>query len=364
MLSLELCERTALAEAVTTDTRLAVLRTPMAEPAVAPASLMETAVMETAVEAAEVEATDVEMADSEEVEVAADGEEAEVEAEVAAENRHTESTSAEPAVANLPGVKAAAAENGTIEHFSIKHGAIEPSQIKHGAIEHRKTTPAAAAVRSHRFKRPSMRRLILLGCIVLGMRIFVGEASVVPTASMEGTILVGDHLFMDKLLYGPEIPLVHWRLPAIRKVHRGDIIVFRYPKDPSETFLKRVAAVGGDSLEIRGGALYVNSLPVKEPYAVHNLPVYSARESWGPILVPEGKLFVMGDNRDNSSDSRDWGFVPLDNVIGEPIFVYWSYDAPTSRWLDENLGHKISFYASIAGNFFSHTRWNRTGTLL
>ena len=82
------------------------------------------------------------------------------------------------------------------------------------------------------------------------------------------------------------------------------------------------------------------------------------------LHVPPGYLFVMGDNRDNSSDSRDWGFVPLANVIGSPMFVYWSYDAPTSRWLDENLGHKITFYASIAGNFFSHTRWNRTGTLL
>src|ERR1041385_1426036 len=212
--------------------------------------------------------------------------------------------------------------------------------------------------------RLSTRRLIILGAIVLGMRIFVGEASVVPTASMEGTILVGDHLFMDKLLYGPEIPLIHWRLPVLKTIHRGDIIVFRYPKNTSETFLKRVTAMGGDRLEIRDGVLYVNSQPVHEPYAVHHAPVHSPAESWGPTVVPEGKLFVMGDNRDNSSDSRDWGFVPASNVIGEPLFVYWSYDAPTSRWLDEDMGHRISFYASIAGNFFSHTRWNRTGMLL
>jgi len=213
-------------------------------------------------------------------------------------------------------------------------------------------------------RRLSTRRLIFLAAIVLGVRIFVGEASVVPTASMEGTILVGDHLFMDKLLYGPEIPLVHWRLPAVKTIHRGDIIVFRYPKDPSETFLKRVTAMGGDRLEIRDGVLYVNSQPVHEPYAVHHAPVHSPEESWGPTVVPEGKLFVMGDNRDNSSDSRDWGFVPVSNVIGEPLFVYWSYDAPTSRWLDENMGHRISFYAAIAGSFFSRTRWNRTGMLL
>jgi signal peptidase I len=212
--------------------------------------------------------------------------------------------------------------------------------------------------------RLSWRRLIVLTALVLGIRTFVGEASVVPTASMEGTILVGDHLFMDKLLYGPEIPLVHWRLPMLRTIRRGDIIVFRYPKNPSETYLKRVAAVGGDRLEIRNGILYVNSLPVPEPYAVHRVPLHSAQESWGPTVVPSGNLFVMGDNRDNSSDSRDWGFVPVKNVVGEPLFVYWSYDAPTARWLDENPAHRISFYASIVENFFSRTRWKRTGMLL
>jgi len=215
-----------------------------------------------------------------------------------------------------------------------------------------------------RFWHCSRRRFIVLACIVLGIRIFVGEASVVPTASMEGTILVGDHLFMDKLLYGPEIPLVHWRLPMLKTIRRGDIVVFRFPKDPSETYLKRVTATGGDSVEIREGVLYVNAAPVEEPYATHHAPVHKPHEDWGPTVVPEGQLFVMGDNRDNSSDSRDWGFVPVNNVIGEPLFVYWSYDAPTARWLDDNPAHRISFYASIAENFVSRTRWGRTGMLL
>src|SRR5437763_3441533 len=99
--------------------------------------------------------------------------------------------------------------------------------------------------------RRSTKRLVFLLLIVFFLRTFIGEASIVPTASMEGTILVGDHLFMNKLFYGPEIPLTHWRLPALKSVHRGDIVVFHYPKDPSETFLKRVAAVGGDQIEIR-----------------------------------------------------------------------------------------------------------------
>jgi len=249
--------------------------------------------------------------------------------------------------------------------IAVKQGPQTQSSAIPNAAQETAVPATAGAVTSARgFLKLSKRRLVLLAAIVLGMRIFVGEASVVPTASMEGTILVGDHLFMDKLLYGPEIPFVHWRLPMVKTIHRGDIVVFRYPKNPSETFLKRVTATGGDHLEIRDGVLYVNSEPVQEPYAVHHAPVHSSEESWGPTVVPEGKLFVMGDNRDNSSDSRDWGFVPVQNVIGEPLFVYWSYDAPTARWLDENPAHRISFYASIAENFISRTRWNRTGMLL
>src|SRR5437588_6959892 len=136
------------------------------------------------------------------------------------------------------------------------------------------------------FWRKLRGRLIIIALIVFCVRVFVGEASVVPTASMEGTILVGDHLFMNKLLYGPEIPLTGWRLPMLKTIRRGDIVVFRYPKNPSETYLKRVAAVGGDRLEIRNGILYVNSMPVSEPYAVHHAPVHNPQESWGPTMVP------------------------------------------------------------------------------
>lgn len=207
-------------------------------------------------------------------------------------------------------------------------------------------------------------RLLVIGFVLLGLRTFVGEASVVPTGSMEGTILIGDHLFLNKLLYGPEIPLLNWRLPMLKTIRRGDIVVFRYPLNPEETFLKRVTAVGGDRVEIRDGVVYVNSRALNEPYAVHRGSLYSANEEMGSLVVPEGSLFVMGDNRDNSSDSREWGFVPVRNVIGEPMFVYWSYDAPSSRWLDRSWMHEIAFYISIAGNFFTRTRWSRTGMLL
>lgn len=247
--------------------------------------------------------------------------------------------------------------------------AAEPETTSQTEISSRVPHPQLAGTEIHLHKRPSLlrrstRRLLLIFAVVFLLRIFVGEASMVPTASMEGTILVGDHLFMNKLLYGPEIPLLHWRLPMLKTIHRGEIVVFRFPKDPAEIYLKRVAAVGGDRVEIRDGILYVNSHAVSESYAVHRASMHSVNEQMEPREVPPGELFVMGDNRDNSSDSREWGFVPVKNVIGEPLMVYWSYDAPSSRWLDENLGHRLEFYGSIFGNFFSHTRWRRTGTLL
>src|SRR5947207_5041652 len=118
------------------------------------------------------------------------------------------------------------------------------------------------------FWKRSTGRLIIVALIIFCLRTFVGEASVVPTASMEGTILVGDHLIMSKLLYGPEIPLLHWRLPMLKTIHRGEIVVFHFPRNPADLYLKRVAGVGGDRVEIRQGMLYVNSEPVNEAYVI------------------------------------------------------------------------------------------------
>jgi len=203
-------------------------------------------------------------------------------------------------------------------------------------------------------------------CLLILVRTFVGEASVVPTASMEGTILVGDHLFWNKALYGPEIPFTHWRLPRLKQLHRGDIVAFHYPLDPAQIFLKRIAAVGGDRVEIHKDLLYVNGSPVQESYAVHHpgLRLRFAPSEMAPRRVPSGALFMLGDNRDFSSDSRDWGVVPEENVIGSPFLVFWSYDAPSKEWLDDQPSHRLRFLGSVCVHLFTRTRWSRTGTLL
>jgi signal peptidase I len=240
-----------------------------------------------------------------------------------------------------------------------------PEPVEAATEETRGATAGAAAPGARRSARSAVLAYIrwLAGIVVLVLliRTFVGEATIIPTASMEQTILVGDHIFLNKLLYGPQIPFTSWRLPAVRQVQGQDIVAFRFPPDPSLIYVKRVIGLPGDRVEVRGHRVLVNGQRLQEPYAVHTHP--RRRENYGPTTVPAGHLFVMGDNRDNSHDSRFWGPVPLENVIGKPVLVYWSYEAPTDDWLQEGFLNRARFYAAVAMNFFSKTRWARIGLL-
>lgn len=182
---------------------------------------------------------------------------------------------------------------------------------------------------------------------------------------MEGTILVGDHILLNKALYAPRVPFTDIRLPALKEVKRGEIVAFHYPRDPQINFIKRVIARGGDVVEIKDDIVYINSIPQYEPYAVHSKKSWlRSRENMAARAIPQGHLFVLGDNRDNSDDSRYWGTVPVENVIGEPLMVYFSYKAPSAEWLNESPLFKLKFYASMIVNFPDRTRWERTGKLL
>ena len=218
--------------------------------------------------------------------------------------------------------------------------------------------------RARRIRSPWIRRVLWLALLVALIFSFVLQLGMVPTASMEGTVLVGDHLLMLKFPYGPNIPFTSYRLPQLRTPKSGEIVAFRSPVEPDEIYLKRVIAVAGDVVEIRRGLLYVNGAPMPESYArVRPSRRWTWQENILPERVPAGSLFVLGDNRDNSEDSRYWGPVPVANVIGEPLFVFWSYDAPSSAWLDPNLLDQVRLYAS-ALTHITQTRWRRTGLLL
>jgi signal peptidase I len=175
--------------------------------------------------------------------------------------------------------------------------------------------------------------------ITLFLRAFVIQAFRIPSESMKDTLLVGDFLFVNKFEYGPKIPFTHIRLPGLRQPKRGDVIVFQFPQDPSKDFIKRCIATGGETLEIRNKQVSVNGTTLKEPYSIHSDPTvkpagYDYRDNFGPYTVPPGDLFMMGDNRDNSNDSRYWGTLEMDLVKGRAMFIYWSWDGERNwpRW--------------------------------
>ena len=198
------------------------------------------------------------------------------------------------------------------------------SAARPGRAKPRGSERAAAAPRAKSRAREYTEAILIAVLMALVFRQFVVQAFRIPSGSMENTLLVGDFLFVNKFLYGARIPWTDNRMPAIRQPRRGDIIVFTAPSDGRD-FIKRCVAVAGDTLELRGTELYVNGELQDEPYAVYRR-VGSQRNVFGPVIVPEGHLFMMGDNRDNSQDSRYWGFLPLSMVKGKAMFIYFSIE--------------------------------------
>jgi signal peptidase I len=178
--------------------------------------------------------------------------------------------------------------------------------------------------------REVLRLLPAALLLFLVLRTFVVEAFRIPSGSMERTLLVGDFLLVNKLVYGAEVPFTDTRLPALHAPRRNDLLVFAWPVDPSKSFVKRLVGLPGDTVSMQGGQLRRNGLAVDEPYVVRSgRPGEPLRDEWGPLVVPAQHLFVLGDNRDSSLDSRYWGFVPDRLLIGAPWIVYYSY-APDS----------------------------------
>jgi signal peptidase I len=196
------------------------------------------------------------------------------------------------------------------------------------------------------------------------------EAFKIPTGSMEGTLLVGDFLLVNKAVYGARIPWTDVRLPALRQPERGDVVVFHPPHEPGKNYVKRLVGLPGDTLEMRDKILLVNGVPQEELFARHidvrgdavhpdmdwqaghlvasPTPYAPSRDTWGPIVVPEDRFFMLGDNRDNSEDSRYWGFVDRDEIRGRPWIVYYSVDPSQGEtW-----------------RLFRGVRWSRLGHLV
>jgi signal peptidase I len=167
--------------------------------------------------------------------------------------------------------------------------------------------------------------IVVAVVLALFVRTFFIQAFRIPSGSMEDTLLVGDFLFANKLIYGAKIPFADKRLPAVRNPRPGDIIIFKFPGDRKTPYIKRCVAVAGQTVELKGTTLYVDGVPQHETYAKYeNGP--GVMRHFGPYKVPEGYIFMMGDNRDNSSDSRVWGPLDTDLIMGKAMFIYFSWN--------------------------------------
>jgi signal peptidase I len=198
--------------------------------------------------------------------------------------------------------------------------------------------------------REYFESIVIAVILALFIRTWVVQAFKIPTGSMENNLLVGDHLLVDKFVFSPAPTSLERALLPVREVKRGDVIVFKYPMEPERDFIKRVIGLPGETLELKKKVVYINGQPLKEDYVHFLVPIGAGgleamdkRDDYGPVTVPEGYYFAMGDNRDNSQDSRWWGFLSRDYIKGKALMVYWSYEP-------EN--------GSVT-SFLTGTRWNR-----
>lgn len=188
----------------------------------------------------------------------------------------------------------------------------------------------------------------ILWAVVLAMiiRTCVVQSFKIPSGSMEDTLVIGDCLLVNKFIYGIKVPFTDLRLPRLRDPERGDVIVFRYPEDRSKDFIKRLIGVPGDQIQVRDKRVYVNGSLYQNPHEVHKDPqimprALNQRDNFGPVTVPANAYFVMGDNRDNSYDSRFWGFVPKADLVGRAFIKYWSWDQDKWRVRLNRIGKVI-----------------------
>lgn len=196
--------------------------------------------------------------------------------------------------------------------------------------------------------RENIEAIVIAVVLALFIRTFIVQAFKIPSGSMEPTLLIGDHILVNKFIYGITLPFTEKKIFQFRKPLQGDVIVFIFPEDPGKDFIKRVIAVEGDQLQIRDKKILINGQPFNDSHGVYRDPNIIQgwggemnRDNFGPVTVPPHALFVMGDNRDKSYDSRFWGYVDLNKVKGQAFFIYWSW-----------------------GGLFQDIRWNRIGKII
>jgi signal peptidase I len=223
--------------------------------------------------------------------------------------------------------------------------------------------------------REYLEALLIAFIFAIFTRTYVFQAFTIPSGSMEDNLLIGDHILVNKFIYGPTLSPLERALLPVREVRRGDVVVFRWPVDPSRDYIKRAMGLPGDVVQLSNKRLLVNGRPAAdESYVHHGDPVTypggsaasggQPRDNFGPVRIPPRRYFCLGDNRDNSRDSRFWGMVPASNLRGRALLIYWSFAAEprdVEQWPGPGLLRRI---ARLATDFFSQTRWGRTGRIV
>jgi signal peptidase I len=221
------------------------------------------------------------------------------------------------------------------------------------------------------FQKSTLREyfesIVIAVILALFVRTWVVQAFKIPTGSMENNLLIGDHLLVNKFVFAPSLGPGERAVMPEQAIKRGDVLVFKYPDEPERDFIKRVIGLPGETLELRNKKVYVDGRELDEPYVHFLEPAstsqevtsFDVRERYGPVHVPADQYFVMGDNRDNSQDSRYWGFLPRTYIKGKALMIYWSYESGSADYVDGGLGTTISRLASVVTHFFTRTRWER-----
>ena len=223
------------------------------------------------------------------------------------------------------------------------------------------------------FRKSTLREyfesIVIAVILALFIRTFVVQAFKIPTGSMENNLLIGDHLLVNKFVFGPSASSVEQAVLPLGTIRRGDVVVFKYPEEPERDFIKRVIGLPGEAIELRQKKVYVNGTPLDEPYvhfleppgshAASEITSLDVRERYGPVTVPSNHYFVMGDNRDNSQDSRYWGFLPRDYVKGKALIIYWSYESEREDYEGTGAADTVKGLGSVFAHFFTRTRWDR-----
>ena len=236
--------------------------------------------------------------------------------------------------------------------------------------DRRATSPAGAPPFSKSTLREYFESIVIAVILALFIRTFVVQAFKIPTGSMENNLLIGDHLLVNKFVLGPTSSGVERMLLPMGTIKRGDIVVFKFPEQPDRDFIKRIIGLPGDTLELKSKKVYINGTPIDEPYVHflepprvggddHEMTSVDVRERYGPVTVPENQYFAMGDNRDNSQDSRYWGFLPRDYVKGKALVLYWSYEAGREDYEEADAAATVRKFGSVFAHFFTRTRWDR-----